>query len=562
MHGRLKVKTTAEQQEAKRKEREKKLQIYTAGTEKAFQKRKANEYDDEALTVSSKLLCENPDFYTLWNFRKEIVLHMSKEKNESDLQQLLENELLLVEDCLRKNPKSYGAWHHRTWSLELMPQPNWDREIYLCNKFLDLDERNFHCWHYRRFVCRKASITLSDELDFTTKKIEGNFSNYSAWHYRSCLLPIVHPGNSLGTVKEEKLLEEYELVQNAAFTDPNDQSVWFYHCWLLGRGQKPLQIDLVCYSKSVQRVIIQLSKPVLLSDIADNLRVVINDNDLDVQWHMPSSLKFASSVWFCTVLLDGSNCGDNDITLTISLSLLGIKDELKCRLNSVNDEAWTYRENNKSNTFRDERSATTTAVLEQELQSCTQLQELEPDNKWNLFTIVLLMRAIHSQQYDASIFECLDQLVTIDYKRKNYFLDLKSRFVLQNTIEQVDVSEKVSLANKQLTSLHHMDYFVLTKDMDLSFNLLTSVHGLCHLLCIKHLNLSNNNISNCDGLGSLLNLELLSLENNKIDSIIDLSDLASCQNLHCLCINGNPLTEDEDYSHKLKELLPKVTEIL
>ena len=37
-HGRLKVRTTAEQQEAKRKEREKKLKIYKGATAKAFQK--------------------------------------------------------------------------------------------------------------------------------------------------------------------------------------------------------------------------------------------------------------------------------------------------------------------------------------------------------------------------------------------------------------------------------------------------------------------------------------------------------------------------------------------
>ena len=38
--------------------------------------------------------------------------------------------------------------------------------------------------------------------------------------------------------KENILEEEFELVHNAIFTDPDDQSGWFYHLWLIDQTVK------------------------------------------------------------------------------------------------------------------------------------------------------------------------------------------------------------------------------------------------------------------------------------------------------------------------------------
>jgi len=63
----------------------------------------------------------------------------------------LATELKITAAALMRNPKSYSAWHHRAWVVA-----NWTDsislpdELALCGRMLDADERNFHCWNYRR----------------------------------------------------------------------------------------------------------------------------------------------------------------------------------------------------------------------------------------------------------------------------------------------------------------------------------------------------------------------------------------------------------------------------
>ena len=106
-----------------------------------------------------------------------------------------------------------------------------------------MDERNFHCWNYRLMTsllylkeipqrldlqeaATKAEVEfLTKECEMAEKLIKKNFSNYSAWHYRSKLLPELYtrlPNEGPYLMPLEKIKEDLALLKHAFFTDPKD----------------------------------------------------------------------------------------------------------------------------------------------------------------------------------------------------------------------------------------------------------------------------------------------------------------------------------------------------
>lgn len=200
--------------------------------------------------------------------------------------ELIQTELDLTQAALERNPKAYGAWLHRKIVLQKqiqVVQSPLQRELNLTALLLKRDERNFHCWNYRRFVigllllqddsddaatgewklpgdqstirmgaqvvagtatgapCSDAppqdtsptttssTNILQQELDFTFQKIRDNFSNFSALDYRSKLLRLIQPAD--GAMNDD--FAELDLVENAMFTEPDDQSAWWYQRFVL-----------------------------------------------------------------------------------------------------------------------------------------------------------------------------------------------------------------------------------------------------------------------------------------------------------------------------------------
>lgn len=113
-----------------------------------------------------------------------------------------------------------------------------------------------HAWSYRRYVLASMPVQRPEtaELDYTLRKIEANFSNFSAWHQRSKVYASLWEQGILDEAKckdegaysvnlplyiwlSHAIPAEFELVKQALYVDPYDQSSWIYHRWLIGDGQ-------------------------------------------------------------------------------------------------------------------------------------------------------------------------------------------------------------------------------------------------------------------------------------------------------------------------------------
>ena len=106
---------------------------------------------------------------------------------------------------------------------------------------LSKDRRNFHAWGYRQQVVSRlesaalAGTSLAEaEFAFTDKKIREDLSNYSAWHRRARLLPRLLDERGADDAARRALLDgELGLVAEALNVGPDDQSLWYYHRFLM-----------------------------------------------------------------------------------------------------------------------------------------------------------------------------------------------------------------------------------------------------------------------------------------------------------------------------------------
>lgn len=259
-----------------------KIHSYNKLKDEIFKIRNEGSHTVEFLNKLTDLLGLNPEFYTIWNIRRETLLSLFHQ-HQLDSQSTLEDELKFVMVLMKRYPKCYWIWNHRLWCLfQLGKDANWEFELGIVSKLLSMDERNFHGWQYRRVVIE--NLETHDDLEnlkinlqefkFTSSKVNSNILNFSAWHNRSKLIPKVYhlvgklnyQDEPLFQSKESLLLHELTLVNTGMYVDIDDSSIWVYLEWLLSD----------CF------FIDELSNDKYHDILNDQLKIINELNDLEI----------------------------------------------------------------------------------------------------------------------------------------------------------------------------------------------------------------------------------------------------------------------------------------
>lgn len=260
------------------------------------------------LDLLSRILKENPEYATRWNDRRRVIddLLSTKGPNSDDAHERIRGELAFLVPLLMQFPKCYSIWEYRIWILHVanrrltsvQAHQLWQEELALDSKMLGRDPRNFHGWDYRRLVVAQlehfaaretqTEALCESEFAYTMALIRKNFSNFSAWHNRSRLIPAVLDYRDADHSTRRKMFdEELAFVKDAVMLDPYDQSLWYYHEYLMSVLLSPPK-TWVNFSNADRET-------VLRGEISVIRELLDDDSCTDCKWIYQRLLSLSSS---------------------------------------------------------------------------------------------------------------------------------------------------------------------------------------------------------------------------------------------------------------------------
>uniref|UniRef100_A0A1I7S097 Geranylgeranyl transferase type-2 subunit alpha n=1 Tax=Bursaphelenchus xylophilus TaxID=6326 RepID=A0A1I7S097_BURXY len=567
MHGVKKSPASEAQLAALKKERAEKLQKFVYGKTLVFKKRENCEYDEELLEITGEIVKKQPNLYTVWNIRREMIELITKRKEVETVEEyrerlkgIYENELKVSLEALLSDPKSYSAWYHRDYVLTVHPKPDFKAELELCEKALSVDCRNFHCWDHRRYTAKLAKLDEKEELEFSDRLVTKNPSNYSAWHYRGTLLPKIAPnpnGNPV-CIDNNRLEEEFNRIKGPTCYNTEDQTGWTYCRWLsevscVGPVESPILISiafptpseaLLVFNKAVEKELVQKT-------INGNLYTPISVINL------PKTQNYQRTrIWKVE--------SEDDFAFPLQV----IVETERNLVQKVTKEG--YSNKNFLVDFYSMKkldlNPTSVAILNELINICKELMKDDDKNPWEPLTLArtLLLLSGPTQENVVEVESMLKRTAELDPQRRN---------VYKHLIDNVRLGAKICNPSETLDKLAGRE----EDHLDLNDLEINSVELLQLLSAnIRSLNLQRNRIENTKQFNSFQLLTDLTLDDNPVKSInstlhlphLEFLSLARCPiesadslkslptvtpNLKRLLICETPLAKNEEQLNTLRQ---------
>lgn len=139
----------------------------------------------------------NPDLYTFWNMKRELV-----EQNALDINKELNfAKLVLSHKCKSNEAFAYRKWlitnqiNPRTLTDLLYLENMISKELEVTDMTAEKAQNNYHSWNHRIWVFNKIKTNveltrnhMENELRFSFKWIFSHVSEHSGYHYRQFLI--------------------------------------------------------------------------------------------------------------------------------------------------------------------------------------------------------------------------------------------------------------------------------------------------------------------------------------------------------------------------------------
>ncbi|KAL7426938.1 hypothetical protein ACHAXH_001105 [Discostella pseudostelligera] len=300
--------------------REMLLYVHNARSQQQHVKKSSLDIQAE-LALTAHCLQRNPKSYSAWYHRKwSLVYSLTHPTDDGDGSSSISNP-----SATQHIEVNLHNMRHLMGMKTILSS-----ELELCAHFLQLDEHKMKQatwwisqigkysldlgllgltnprqsrWVLNHPVEAKSIVSLSqeeldtiiiNEWDFTTSKIHDNFSNGSAFHYRSKLLPLILESRLTASANDEGnsnrryatilglAREEWEsILLNAIFTEPDDQTPWWYHRFIVSWMKPSSNSNNNNINKDDDDNVQECEK--LLYEMADSLRELLEvekENDV------------------------------------------------------------------------------------------------------------------------------------------------------------------------------------------------------------------------------------------------------------------------------------------